>query len=155
MNGPHISLFGRLTRDPELRYGNNNGTPYVNVRVACNTAKGPDQEAISQFFDATLWRYQAESIASNCRKGDMVYIHGSYELQTYNRNDGSQGTNQKISVKEFRHFSTFASQTPTQPVDDTPQEDEEQTDPAINTQETQDTQEAQAAAGAHTPDPFS
>ncbi len=103
MNGPHIMIFGNLTRDPVLRYTTNQGTPFVQVGVATNTYHGPDEPQETYFFDATLWRSQAESIARNCRKGQDVFIMGRYGQREFERRDGSIGIAYQVDVKEFRY----------------------------------------------------
>ena len=103
MNGPHIMIFGNLTRDPVLRYTTNQGTPFVQVGVATNTYHGPDEPQDTYFFDATLWRSQAESIARNCRKGQDVFIMGRYGQREFERRDGSIGIAYQVDVKEFRY----------------------------------------------------
>ena len=103
MNGPHIMIFGNLTRDPVLRYTTNKGTPFVQVGVATNTYHGPDEPQETYFFEATLWRSQAESIARNCRKGQDVFIMGRYAQREFERRDGSTGTAYQVDVKEFRY----------------------------------------------------
>ena len=104
MNGPHIMIFGNLTRDPVLRYTTNQGTPFVQVGVATNTYHGPDEPQETYFFDATLWRNHAESIARNCRKGQDVFFMGRYSQREYERRDGSTGIAYQVDVKEFRYF---------------------------------------------------
>ena len=105
MNGPQITFFGRLTRDPVLRYGRNNGTRYLNVGVAVNTYRGREQEPTTTFFDITLWGNQAENCASNCRKGDEVFIQGTYSLREYTRQDGRAGFSHQVDTRDFRRFS--------------------------------------------------
>ena len=140
--------------DPQLRYTDNQGTPFVNVGVACNTYRGPDQDTIVHFFDATLWRHQAESIANNCQKGDEIYIQGALQVREYTRQDGSQGTSQQINVKEFRHFSSRRSTAP-----DEPQKAEPSTSSASGTEEEKTTEnqtdeEMMAQIGDPINDPF-
>ena len=104
MNGPHITFFGRLTRDPELQYTANGGVPYVTVGVACNTYRGSEQEQETHFFDATFWRSHAENLAASCRKGQLVFVQGRYSHHKYVRRDGSQGDSHRVDAKELRIF---------------------------------------------------
>ena len=104
MNGPHMTLFGRLTRDPEMKYTPNDGIPYVTVGVAVNTYHGPDQDQETLFVNATFWRHHAETVASRSRRGQMVFIQGRYSCREYTRHDGATALSHDVSVKEFRNL---------------------------------------------------
>ena len=104
MNGPHMTFFGRLTRDPELRYSPNEGIPFVTAGVAVNTYHGPGADQETLFVDVTLWRHHAENAAARCRKGHLVYVQGRYSSREYERRDGSTGTSHEVTAKEFRHL---------------------------------------------------
>ena len=108
MYGPHITFFGNLTRDPVLKYTPNEGIPYVQVGVATNRYRGPDEPEETYFFEATLWRRQAISIARSCQKGQEVFMSGLYSVREYSRRDGSDGIAYQVSVKEFRPISRGA-----------------------------------------------
>ena len=115
MNGPQISFFGRLTRDPEMRYGRDNGTPYATVGVANNYRVRSGQEPETTFFEVILWGTHAENCVGNCRKGDEVFIQGVYTFREYTRRDGRPGYSHRVSAREFRRFPTgtgFRDETP-------------------------------------------
>ena len=114
MYGPHITFFGNLTRDPALKYTPNQGTPYVQVGVATNTYRGPDEPEQTHFFEATLWRRQAISIARSCQKGQEVFMSGLYSTREYSRRDGSTGIAYQVNVKEFRPISRGAGRNETE-----------------------------------------
>ena len=155
MNGPHISLFGRLTQDPQLRYTDNQGTPFVNVGVACNTYRGPDQDAIVHFFDATLWRGQAENVSNNCQKGDPVFVQGLYEMHEYTRRDGSKGISHQIRVKEFRNLNAGRRNAgPGQEQEQEQQEQEQQQVPETERETDSTLTDQMAEAGDPALDPF-
>ena len=87
MNGPQSILFGNVTRDPELKYTANNGTPWVTLGVATNRTISPE-ETETLFWDVTLWRHTAEYAARNVRRGMGIYASGAFSLRTYTRSDG-------------------------------------------------------------------
>ena len=92
MNGPQITLIGRLTRDPgELRYTANDGTAYTRTGVAVNTYKNRGTEQETTFFNITLWGSHAENLMNRCRKGDQIYIQGGYSFREYTRAEGGRG----------------------------------------------------------------
>ena len=131
MYGPHITFFGNLTRDPALKYTPNQGTPYVQVGVATNTYRGPDEPEQTHFFEATLWRRQAISIARSCQKGQEVFMSGLYSTREYSRRDGSTGIAYQVNVKEFRPISRGAGRNETErEPEDTDQDPAGSQDPA-------------------------
>ena len=81
MNGAQISFFGRLTRDPEMRYGRDNGTSYATVGVANNYWPRAGQEPETTFFEVTLWGHNAQHCVGHCQKGDESLHPGSLHLQ--------------------------------------------------------------------------
>ena len=102
MNGPQIQFFGRLTRDPELRYTANDGTPFTTLGIAVNTNLGPDRPQETNFFDVTLWRRHAERAANRCTKGTPVFVQGRFNQEEYARRDGSTGYALRVSATSFR-----------------------------------------------------
>ena len=101
MIGIHIRFEGRLTRDPELKYSNNEGTPFATVGVAVNHRQEPGKEREVTFMDVVLFRQNAEFAEAYARKGNRVYIEGIYKFETYERRDRSQGFSHRVTCQEF------------------------------------------------------
>lgn len=100
MNAPQATIWGNVTRDPELRYTADNGTPWTTLRVATNTHRR-NQEPETLFWDVTLWRHTAEYAARNVRTGMGVYAQGDFSLRSYTRDDGTLVTVPCISSSDF------------------------------------------------------
>ena len=106
MNGPQITLIGRLTRDPgELRYTANDGTAYTRTGVAVNTYKNRGTEQETTFFNITLWGSHAENLMNRCRKGDQVYIQGGYSFREYTRAEGGKGYSHDVNARDVHYFN--------------------------------------------------
>ena len=62
-----VVLVGRLTRDPELKYTPNGGTPFTKLGMAINhTSNMPDgsyQKSVT-FVDISVWQHQAEIVVA-------------------------------------------------------------------------------------------
>ncbi len=73
-----VSLVGRLTRDPELRYLPN-GTPLCKMGLAVSrrykTKDGEPKEEVL-FIDVTAWRGTAEFCGERLRKGRPIMVEG-------------------------------------------------------------------------------
>ena len=81
MNGAQISFFGRLTRDPEMRYGKDKGTPYATVGIANNYRQRADQEPETTFFEVTLWGPPRPALRRALQKGRRDFHSGGLHLQ--------------------------------------------------------------------------
>ena len=115
MNGAQISFFGRLTRDPEMRYGKDNGTPYATVGIANNYRQRADQEPETTFFEVTLWGHHAQNCVGHCKKGDEIFVQGAYTFREYTRRDGRPGYSHQVNAQQFRRFASgpaFRDETP-------------------------------------------
>tara|TARA_Y100000114_G_scaffold131349_1_gene129516 strand:- start:5056 stop:5460 length:405 start_codon:yes stop_codon:yes gene_type:complete len=72
-----ITIFGRLTKDGELRETERGG--FVTFSVAVND--GPKQNQTTTYFDVTFNR---EGIAPYLKKGKQVTVHGDFKTSVYN-----------------------------------------------------------------------
>lgn len=91
----NVTLVGRLTRDPELRYTPSNvAITTFNMAVNRNFKnQAGDREA--DFINCMIWRQQAENFANWCKKGNQVGITGRIQTRSY---DNQQG--QRVYVTE-------------------------------------------------------
>ncbi|MBU1145284.1 MAG: single-stranded DNA-binding protein [Firmicutes bacterium] len=84
-----VVLIGRLVRDPELRYTNNNNIPVVSFTLAVNrpfvsqASGGSDTNNNVDFINCTAWRKQAENISKYVNKGSMVAVDGRLQTSDY------------------------------------------------------------------------
>ena len=112
MNGPQITCFGRLVKDPKLAYTVNEGTPYSRVRIAVNTYYGPGRERETHFFQVTLWKRHAETLVSRCRKGDEIFVAGTYSHLPAENDTGRQNCRHRINATQFRQAGTRQDENP-------------------------------------------
>lgn len=91
----NVTLVGRLTRDPELRYTPSNiAITTFNLAVNRNF-KGANGEHEADFINCMIWRKQAELFAEWYKKGNLVGITGRIQTRSY---DNQQG--QRVYVTE-------------------------------------------------------
>ena len=100
MNAPQITLMGNATRQPELRYSQNDGTPFANISVATNRRRR-NQDAETIYFNVTVYRHTAEYAARNVEAGTGVYAQGDFSIRPYTRADGSSGVSYDVSARDF------------------------------------------------------
>jgi len=82
-----VVLIGRLVRDPELRYTNNNNVPVVTFTLAVNRPygqrDGSDNTTTADFISCTAWRNQAENVSKYMSKGSLVAVDGRLQTRDY------------------------------------------------------------------------
>ena len=88
-----ITLEGRLTADPELRF-TPSGLAQLTFTVADNhRKKNGDQweDDGASFWRVTLWRDEAETYAELLTKGSLVVVTGEPRIREYEGRDGTKG----------------------------------------------------------------
>jgi single-strand DNA-binding protein len=83
-----VTLVGRLTRDPELRY-TPEGKAVSNVTLAVNrNYRNNEGEYDADFVHCTIWQKTAENTAQYCRKGSIIGITGRLQTRSYENQEG-------------------------------------------------------------------
>lgn len=86
----HITIMGRLTRDPEMRR-TGSGIPVTSFTIACDRdfyGKGSEKE--TDFIDVTAWRNTAEFVNSYFSKGRMAIVSGRLQIRKWTDKNGSE-----------------------------------------------------------------
>lgn len=97
-----ISLIGRLTKDPELKYTTGaNSTPFINFSLAVNRRFSKDGQPNADFFNCVCFGKSAETIANFCQKGSQLGVVGRVELGSYTNKDGVKVNTTSVMVEEF------------------------------------------------------
>ncbi len=94
----NVSLMGRLTRDPELRYLPDGGRAVVRFNLAVDRKYSRErrQEAESKgqptadFINITAWGKTAEFVANYLEKGNRAMVQGSIQTGSYVDKDGKR-----------------------------------------------------------------
>ena len=81
-----VTLIGRMTRDPELRY-TTNGTAVCKFTLAVNRRFNKEQ---TDFIDCVCWKGLAENVANYTGKGSLVAVHGSIVTGSFETQDGQK-----------------------------------------------------------------
>lgn len=86
----HITIMGRLTRDPELRR-TNGGTPVTSFTLAVDRDFGSSgQEKETDFLDVVAWRNTAEFVGKYFSKGRMAVVSGRLQIRNWTDKDGTK-----------------------------------------------------------------
>lgn len=92
----NVSLVGRLTRDPELRFIAGSGKAVCNFTIAIDRELAKDKKEEMQakgmptadFIRCIVWGAGGEFVANNAVKGTLVSVQGSIQTSTYKTNTG-------------------------------------------------------------------
>ena len=87
----HITLMGRLTRDPELRYTQSQ-MPVASFSIACERDFGGRDGAERQtdFIDIVAWRSTAEFVSKYFTKGSMAVVSGRLQIRDWTDREGNK-----------------------------------------------------------------
>ena len=89
-------LIGRLTRDPELKYLPNTGTPVTTFTLAVDKQLSKEKrqelaekgEPTADFINIVVWGKQAENCANYLAKGRLVAIQGRIQSRSWETENG-------------------------------------------------------------------
>lgn len=87
----HITVMGRLVRDPELRKTASD-ISVVSFTVAVDRDFKNGDEKVADFIPVTAWRGTADFIARNFTKGRMICVDGSLQTRNYEDKEGNKRT---------------------------------------------------------------
>lgn len=105
-----VSLLGRLTKDPDLRY-TSTGTAVATFTVAVTRSyKNQNNEYDSDFIRVKAWRKQAETVANFFSKGNRIIVHGEIETGSYEGADGKRVFTTEVKMNEFEFVDSKKDQ---------------------------------------------
>lgn len=94
-----ITIMGRLTRDPELRYTQSN-TPVASFTLAVDRDFDEKQ---TDFIDCVAWRGTGEFVDRYFSKGSMAIVSGRLQIRSWTDDNGNKRRNAEV-VAEHVYF---------------------------------------------------
>lgn len=86
----HITIMGRLTRDPEMRR-TGSGIAVTSFTVAVDRDIAPQgQDKETDFIDCVAWRNTAEFVNSYFTKGRMAVVDGRLQIRSWTDKEGNK-----------------------------------------------------------------
>ena len=87
----HITIMGRLTRDPELRRtGSGVAVASFTVAVDRDFSGRDGGEKETDFIDCVAWRQTGEFVSKYFTKGSMIVVSGRLQIRNWNDKDGNK-----------------------------------------------------------------
>lgn len=85
----HITIMGRLTRDPEMRR-TGSGVAVTSFTIACDRDFGQNGQKETDFIDITAWRQTGEFVSKYFTKGRMAVVSGRLQIRSWTDKDGGK-----------------------------------------------------------------
>ena len=110
-----VIMMGRLTRDPEVRYGGANNTAVARYSIAVDRKIKREGQPSADFFNCTSFGKQGEFVEKYLRKGTKVVIEGELQNDNYTNKEGQMVYGMRIIVGsiEFAESKNSASNNAT------------------------------------------
>lgn len=101
----YVSLLGRLTKDPELKY-TQSGKAFCRFSVAVSREFNRE---LTDFINCVAWDKTAETIAEYLRKGRRILVQGRIQTGSYDDKNGQKVYTTDIVVDKFEFVDTANS----------------------------------------------
>lgn len=103
-----VSLCGRLTAEPVLRYTQSN-KPVASFSLAVTRRfKNSEGKKESDFISCFIWGTAAENLASWSGKGDLMTVQGELRVRSYTSKEGAKVWVTEVAADTFDLLETRA-----------------------------------------------
>lgn len=83
-----VIMMGRLTKDPEVRYGGANNTAVASYTIAVDRRFKRDGQPTADFFNCRSFGKQGEFVEKYLKKGTKIVIEGELQNNNYTNKEG-------------------------------------------------------------------
>ena len=109
----HITIMGRLTRDPEIRR-TGSGVAVTSFTIACDRDFGQSGQKETDFIEVTAWRNTAEFVSKYFAKGRMAVVSGRLQIRKWeDKNGNKRNTAEVVADNVYFGDSKTDSSKPT------------------------------------------
>lgn len=97
----HITIMGRIVRDPELRR-TNSGTAVASFTVAVDRDFGGRDggEKETDFIDCVAWRQTGEFVSKYFSKGSMIVVSGRLQIRSWSDKSGNKRRSAEVVAED-------------------------------------------------------
>ena len=99
-----VVLLGRVVRDPEVRYTQNNNTMVCSFSLAVNRRFKQEGQPDADFINIVAWNKTAEFVAKYFTKGQQVAVVGRIQTRNYDNSEGKKVYVTEVVAEEV-HFA--------------------------------------------------
>lgn len=103
MSYQNLTIVGNVGRDAELKY-TPQGIAVLKFSVAVNKTigKGDDKRQTTTWFNTTLWRERAESLAPYVKAGMQVLVTGEVQVSAYIDKNGKAAASMELTADDVK-----------------------------------------------------
>ena len=95
-----VILMGRLTRDPEIRYAQDNSLTVARFTLAVDRRfRRDNNQQNADFISCVAFGKTAEFFEKYMKQGTKVCVEGRIQTGTFNKQDGSKGYSTDVVVE--------------------------------------------------------
>ena len=105
-----VILMGRLTRDPEIRYGGANNTAVARYSIAVDRRFKQDGQPEADFFNVVSFGKAGEFVEKYLHKGTKIVIEGELHNNNYTNKDGQMVYGMNIVTRNIEFAESKSSQ---------------------------------------------
>ena len=105
-----IILMGRLTRDPEVRYGGANNTAIARYAIAVDRRFKQEGQPEADFFNLVSFGKQAEFVEKYLSKGTKIVVQGELRNNNYTNKDGQMVYGMEIVANSVEFAESKSAQ---------------------------------------------
>lgn len=107
-----VTLKGRLTRDPEIKYSQANNIKIANINIAVNrrfAKQGEERQA--DFFNCIAFSNTADFLEKYFKKGQEILLTGRIENRSWEDENGTKKYATDIMIEQVEFCGTKAENT--------------------------------------------
>ena len=116
----NVIMMGRLTRDPEVRYGGANNTAVARYAIAVDRRFKQEGQPDADFFNIVSFGKQGEFVEKYFRKGTEIVIGGELRNNNYTNKDGQMVYGMEIVTNTVEFAESKAASSSNNVGTDTP-----------------------------------
>ncbi|MFR8814383.1 MAG: single-stranded DNA-binding protein [Lachnospiraceae bacterium] len=105
-----VILMGRLTRDPEIRYGGANNTAVARYSLAVDRRFKQEGQPEADFFNIVSFGKAGEFVEKYLHKGTKIVIEGELHNNNYENKDGQMVYGMNIVTRNIEFAESKSSQ---------------------------------------------
>lgn len=118
-----VVIMGRLTRDPEVRYSQNEkSTAVARFTLAVDRRFKRDNEPTADFINCVAFGKTGEFIEKYCRQGTKLCVEGRIQTGSYTNKDGNKVYTTDVVVENAEFAESKAASSRSETSDSDPKE---------------------------------
>lgn len=98
----NVTLVGRITKEPELRYTQQNKAVASFTLAVNRQFKNSNGEREADFINCVIWGKSAENLANWTHKGQLIGVTGSIQTRNYENQQGQRVYVTEVVVTNFQ-----------------------------------------------------